>query len=53
MSLSSLFDIQTPTDFLRGTINTLNEYETSREEGDRPKMGVRGFSPTSNFDTMT
>jgi hypothetical protein len=41
MSLASLLDINAPGDFLRAAQNTLGEYETSREEGDRPKMGVR------------
>jgi hypothetical protein len=40
MSLSGLFDIQSPPDLLRGLLNTLSEYEQNREEGERPKMGV-------------
>ncbi|KAF8256723.1 hypothetical protein EI94DRAFT_214953 [Lactarius quietus] len=38
MSLSSLFDIQHPTDFLRSALNVLTEYEQAKEDNDRPKM---------------
>jgi len=38
MSLSSLFDIIQPTDFLRAAINMLTEYEQAKEDCDRPKM---------------
>ncbi len=38
MSLSSLFDISHPTDFLRSALNMLTEYEQAKEDSDRPKM---------------
>ncbi|KAH9170775.1 hypothetical protein EDB89DRAFT_1975792 [Lactarius sanguifluus] len=38
MSLSSLFDISQPTDFLRSALNVLTEYEQGKEDNDRPKM---------------
>jgi hypothetical protein len=38
MSLSSLFDISQPTDFMRAALNMLTEYEQAKEENDRPKM---------------
>ncbi|KAI9436365.1 hypothetical protein H4582DRAFT_2120485 [Lactarius indigo] len=38
MSLSSLFDILHPTDFLRSALNMLTEYEQAKEDNDRPKM---------------
>lgn len=38
MSLSSLFDVSQPTDFLRSALNMLTEYEQAKEENDRPKM---------------
>ena len=38
MSLSSLFDITHPTDFLRSALNMLTEYEQAKEDNDRPKM---------------
>ncbi|KAI0818695.1 hypothetical protein BC629DRAFT_1278541 [Irpex lacteus] len=38
MSLAHSFDVKDPQDFLRGLSNALNEYDQSKEEGDRPKM---------------
>lgn len=38
MSLSNLLDIQQPQDLLRGLLNTLQEYDQSKEDGDKPKM---------------
>ncbi|KAF7796758.1 hypothetical protein EIP86_007941 [Pleurotus ostreatoroseus] len=38
MSLANSFDVKDPQDFLRGLTNVLNEYDQSKEEGDRPKM---------------
>lgn len=38
MSLSSLLDIMTPHDFLRGLINLLHEYETIPDDNFKPKM---------------
>lgn len=38
MSLAHSFDVKDPHDFLRGLSNALNEYDQSKEEGDRPKM---------------
>jgi hypothetical protein len=46
MSLSSLFDISHPTDFLRSALNMLSEYEQAKEDNDRPKM-VSYFALTS------
>jgi len=43
MSLSSLLDIHQPQDLLRGLLNTLSEYDQSKEESDKPKM-VRHIS---------
>jgi hypothetical protein len=37
MSLSNLLDIQQPHDLLRGILNTMIEYDQSKEEGDKPK----------------
>ncbi|KAF7985008.1 hypothetical protein HWV62_9998 [Athelia sp. TMB] len=49
MSLSNLLDIHQPQDLLRGLLNTLTEYEQSKEEGDKPKKrsGVGGFADYS------
>ena len=50
MSLSSLFDILHPTDFLRSALNMLTEYEQAKEDNDRPKMvssHSRPFLPLS------
>ncbi len=41
MSLSSLFDILHPADFLRSALNMLSEYEQAKEDNDRPKMVAR------------
>lgn len=41
MSLANQFDQPDPSDYLARTLAVLGEYEASREEGDRPKMGVR------------
>ena len=38
MSLSSLFDISQPSDFLRSALNMLTEYEQAKEDNDRPKI---------------
>ncbi|KAJ7677215.1 hypothetical protein B0H17DRAFT_945085 [Mycena rosella] len=38
MSLSGLLDISQPQDLLKGLINTLQEYEQSREDSDKPKI---------------
>ena len=48
MSLSSLFDISHPTDFLRSALNMLTEYEQAKEDNDRPKMV---WSPSVTFDS--
>lgn len=37
MSLSSLLEIHQPQDLLRGLLNTLNEYDQSKEDSDKPK----------------
>ncbi|KAG6918041.1 hypothetical protein DXG01_016896 [Tephrocybe rancida] len=55
MSLSNLLDINQPQDLLRGLINTITEYDQTKDDGDkskmrqskrlfRPKMGKRGAS---------
>ncbi|KAJ7243366.1 hypothetical protein B0H12DRAFT_831443 [Mycena haematopus] len=38
MSLSALLDIPHPQDLLKGLINTLQEYEQSREDSDKTKI---------------
>ncbi|THH31531.1 hypothetical protein EUX98_g2637 [Antrodiella citrinella] len=38
MSLAHSFDVKEPQDLLRSLLNALNEYETSKDDGDRPKM---------------
>ena len=48
MSLSSLFDITQPTDFLRSALNMLTEYEQAKEDSDRPKM-VAPTSPVPSY----
>ncbi|KAF8471610.1 hypothetical protein DFH94DRAFT_674209 [Russula ochroleuca] len=45
MSLSSLFDISHPTDFLRSALNMLTEYEQAKEDNDRPKMRLWKWLP--------
>jgi hypothetical protein len=49
MSLSSLFDITQPTDFLRSALNMLTEYEQAKEDSDRPKMVAPTFFLPSYF----
>jgi hypothetical protein len=43
MSLASLLDIHQPQDLLRGLLNTITEYDQSKEEGEKSKM-VRNAS---------
>lgn len=38
MSLSNLIDIPQAQDYLRGLLNTMNEYDQAKEEPDKPKM---------------
>ncbi|KIP10296.1 hypothetical protein PHLGIDRAFT_65879 [Phlebiopsis gigantea 11061_1 CR5-6] len=38
MSLAHSFDVKEPQDLLRGLQNALNEYDQSKEDGERPKM---------------
>jgi hypothetical protein len=38
MSLSNLLDINQPQDLLKGLLNTITEYDQSKEESDKPKM---------------
>lgn len=41
MSLSNLFEVKDPHDLLKGLLNTLNEYDQSKDKedtGDKPKM---------------
>lgn len=49
MSLSSLLEIHQPQDLLRGLLNTLNEYDQSKEDSDKPKK-VRPCVSTSTQD---
>ena len=48
MSLAHSFDVKEPQDFLRGLQHTLNEFDQSKEEGERPKM-VRGVRLITRF----
>ncbi|PPR03953.1 hypothetical protein CVT26_001158 [Gymnopilus dilepis] len=41
LSLSTLLDINQPQDLLRGLINTISEYEQSKEDSDKLKGGIR------------
>ncbi|KAH9948120.1 hypothetical protein B0H21DRAFT_821302 [Amylocystis lapponica] len=43
MALAHLFDIKEPTDLLRSLSNALNEYESSKEDSDRPRISQRFF----------
>lgn len=45
MSLSSLFDISHPSDFLRSALNMLTEYEQAKEDNDRPKIRLWKWLP--------
>jgi hypothetical protein len=41
MSLSNLIEVKEPYDLLKGLLNTMNEYEQSKDKediGDKPKM---------------
>lgn len=38
MSLSSLLEINNPQDLLRGLMNTMSEYDQTKEDTDKPKM---------------
>ncbi|KAL9714721.1 hypothetical protein Ac2012v2_001379 [Leucoagaricus gongylophorus] len=38
LSLSNLLDINSPQDLLRAILNTVTEYDQSKEENDRPRM---------------
>ncbi|KAH7889979.1 hypothetical protein F5I97DRAFT_1849067 [Phlebopus sp. FC_14] len=38
MSLSNLLDIPPAQDYLRGLLNTMNEYDQAKEEPDKPKI---------------
>ncbi|KAF5324834.1 hypothetical protein D9611_004250 [Ephemerocybe angulata] len=38
LSLSSLLDINQPQDLLKGLLNTITEYDQSKEEGEKSKM---------------
>ncbi|KAF8911184.1 hypothetical protein CPB84DRAFT_1922512 [Gymnopilus junonius] len=49
LSLSTLLDINQPQDLLRGLINTISEYEQSKEDSDKLKGGIRiKFPKTKN-----
>ncbi|KAK7449628.1 hypothetical protein VKT23_013103 [Stygiomarasmius scandens] len=44
MSLANLLDIHQPQDLLRGLLNTLLEYESAKEDGDKTRItGMRLF----------
>ncbi|KAF8496819.1 hypothetical protein F5888DRAFT_1702774 [Russula emetica] len=45
MSLSSLFDITHPSDFLRSALNMLTEYEQAKEDNERPKIRLWKWLP--------
>ncbi|TFK43018.1 hypothetical protein BDQ12DRAFT_677193 [Crucibulum laeve] len=47
LSLSNLLDINQPQDLLRGLLNTVTEYDQSKEENDKPKIrpSKRLFKP--------
>ncbi|KAI6009382.1 hypothetical protein F5J12DRAFT_823200 [Pisolithus orientalis] len=47
MSLSNLLDIPQAQDYLRGLLNTMNEYDQAKEEPDKPK--IRLFRPKAAF----
>ena len=49
MSLSNLFDIQTPPDFLKGVLLTLSEFDQFQDENFKPKMVC--YRP-SNVDVL-
>jgi hypothetical protein len=54
MSLSNLLDIQQPQDLLRGTMNIMNEYEQSKEEGEnKPKKVVPTYVYLSSLSPLT
>ncbi|KAG6845697.1 hypothetical protein H0H87_004958 [Tephrocybe sp. NHM501043] len=38
MSLSNLLDINQPQDLLRGLVNTISEYDQTKDDGDKSKM---------------
>lgn len=45
LSLSTLLDINQPQDLLRSLINTISEYEQSKEDSDKLKGGIVCSSP--------
>ncbi|EIN08009.1 hypothetical protein PUNSTDRAFT_53312 [Punctularia strigosozonata HHB-11173 SS5] len=54
MSLSGFFDVTNPQDLLRSILNTLTEYESSKEDSERPRMQRlfrqgKGKRPTVNM----
>jgi hypothetical protein len=49
MSLSNLLDIPQVQDFLRGLLNTMNEYDQAREEPDKPKIVTLLFNYHRSF----
>jgi hypothetical protein len=51
MSLSNLLDIPQAHDYLRGLLNTMNEYDQAKEEPDKPKyvQDIHDISTTSKF----
>ena len=43
MALAHLFDVKEPQDLLRGLTNALIEYDTAKEDSDKPKISQRIF----------
>lgn len=50
LSLSNLLDINNPQDLLRTVLNTVTEYDQSKEENDRPRMVSKGRFGSSRVD---
>ena len=38
MALAHLFDVKDPQDLLRGLSTALNEYDSSKDDSDRPRI---------------
>lgn len=53
MSLSNLLDIPQVQDFLRGLMNTMNEYDQAREEPDRQPKIVSFYLITMGRSPLT
>jgi hypothetical protein len=53
MSLSNLLDIPQVQDFLRGLMNTMNEYDQAKEEPDRQPKIVSFYPTTRGCSLLT